>query len=258
MMPSLVQIDINQIIANPYQPRTTFDKDALNELSQSIRENGIIQPMVVRPSLNGKYEIVAGERRFKAACLAGYQKVPCIVEEYSDQKSAEIALIENVQRENLTAIEEAEAYRTLIDMSGMTQSELALSVGKTQSTIANKLRLLKLPEPVKEALRERKITERHARAMLAMDDQEAINQMTKQVIEGKMTVSETEKAVKTQVKAKKPKSKVKVLTQSVRIALNTIRQAVNMIRQSGIEVEMLESDGDDEYIITLKVAKNKK
>lgn len=257
-MPSLVEIDINQIIANPYQPRTNFDKDALNELSQSIRENGIIQPMVVRPSMNGKYEIVAGERRFKAACLAGYQKVPCIVEEYSDQRSAQIALIENVQRENLTAIEEAEAYRTLIEMTGLTQSELALRVGKTQSTIANKLRLLKLPDPVKDALRERKITERHARAMLAMDDSEAINQMTRQVIDGKMTVSETEKAVKTQVKAKKPKSKVKVLTQSVRIALNTIRQAVNMIRQSGIEVEMLESDGDDQYIITLKVAKNKK
>ena len=257
-MPSLVEIDINQIIANPYQPRTTFDKDALHELSQSIRENGIIQPMVVRPSMNGKYEIVAGERRFKAACLAGYQKVPCIVEEYSDQTSAKIALIENVQRENLTAIEEAEAYRTLLDMTGMTQSELALSVGKTQSTIANKLRLLKLPDSVKTALRERKMTERHARAMLAMDDQEAINQMAQQVIEGKMTVSETEKAVKKQVKAKKPKSKVMVLTQSVRIALNTIRQAVNMIRQSGIEVEMLEQDEDEQYIITLKVAKNKK
>lgn len=257
-MPNLVEIDINQIIANPYQPRTTFDKDALNELSQSIRENGIIQPMVVRPGLNGKYEIVAGERRFKAACLAGYQKVPCIIQDYSDQKSAEIALIENVQRENLTAIEEAEAYRTLIEMTGLTQAQLALRVGKTQSTIANKLRLLKLPDEVKDALRERKITERHARAMLSIDDDTAIAQVTQQVIAGGLTVSETEKVVKAKAKTKKQKGKVKVLTANVRIALNTVRQAVNMIRQSGIDVDMSEQDGQDYYTITLKVAKNKK
>lgn len=257
-MVRLEEIDVNGIIANPYQPRTIFDKDALNELSQSIRENGIIQPLVVRPSRSGKYEIVAGERRFKAACLAGMQKVPCIVQDYSDEKSAEIALIENVQRENLTAIEEAEAYRALIELSGLTQSELAMRVGKTQSTIANKLRLLKLPEPVKKAIRDHRITERHARAMLAMDDQEEINQVTEKVIAGHLTVSETEKIVKEKVKAKKPKSKMKVLTPNVRIALNTVRQAVAMIRQSGIEVELLEDDGQDDYIITLKVAKNKK
>ena len=115
-MSHLIEIDINQIIANPYQPRTTFDKGALTELSQSILENGLIQPIVVRESLSGKYEIVAGERRFKAACMAGYQKVPCIVQEYTDLQSAQIALIENIQRENLTPIEEAEAFQTLIDM----------------------------------------------------------------------------------------------------------------------------------------------
>lgn len=257
-MPSLVDIDIQQIMANPYQPRTVFDKDALNELSQSIRENGIIQPMVVRPAVNGKYEIVAGERRFKAACLAGYQKVPCIIQEYSDQKSAEIALIENVQRENLSVIEEAEAYQTLIAMTGVTQAELALRVGKTQSTIANKLRLLKLPEQVKDALREHKITERHARAMLSLEDEQQINEIAKKIIDEKLTVNQTEKVIKGQEKVKKPKSRVKVLTQNVRIALNTIRQAVNMISQSGIQIEMSESDGDDQYIITLKVAKNKK
>lgn len=257
-MPSLIEIETDQIIANPYQPRTVFDKDALNELSQSIRENGIIQPMVVRPSRNGKYEIVAGERRFKAACLAGYQKVPCIVQEYSDQQSAEIALIENVQRENLSAIEEAEAYRTLIAMSNMTQAELALRVGKTQSTIANKLRLLKLPEEVQTALREHKLTERHARAMLGMEDEKAIHEMTEKIIQENMTVSQTEKAVKSQAKAKKSKSKTKVLTPSVRIALNTVRQAVQMIQKSGIGVEMAEDDDGEDYIITLKVKKNKK
>lgn len=257
-MPNLVEIDINQIIANPYQPRTIFDKDALNELSQSIRENGIIQPMVVRPSLNGKYEIVAGERRYKAACLAGLQKVPCIVQDYSDEKSAEIALIENVQRENLTAIEEAEAYRALIALTGLTQSELALKVGKTQSTIANKLRLLKLPEQVKKAIRDHQLTERHARAMLSIDNEAEIAKLSEKIIADQLTVNETEKIVKEQAKAKKPKSKMKVLTPNVRIALNTVRQAVTMIRQSGIEVELLEADGDEDYIITLKVAKQKR
>ena len=178
-MSRLVEIDINQIIANPYQPRTTFDKDSLTELSQSILENGLIQPIVVRESMNGKYEIVAGERRFKAANMAGYQKVPCIVQEYTDLQSAQIALIENIQRENLSPIEEAEAFQTLIAMTGMTQQELALKVGKRQSTIANKLRLLKLPESVKEALKEKKMTERHARAMLSVTDQRVIDEITK-------------------------------------------------------------------------------
>lgn len=257
-MYSLVEIDVNQIIANPYQPRTIFDKDALNELSQSIRENGIIQPMVVRPSLTGKYEIVAGERRFKAACLAGMQKVPCIVQDYSDEKSAEIALIENVQRENLTAIEEAEAYRALIELTGLTQAQLAIRVGKTQSTIANKLRLLKLPDDVKDAIRDRKLTERHARALLSIDNEQDMQDVIKNVVDGSLTVKETEKLVQTKVKAKKAKIKTKVLTPNVRIALNTVRQAVNMIRQSGIDVEVLEDDGDEDYLITLKVAKHKK
>lgn len=257
-MSHLIEIDINQIIANPYQPRTTFDKGALTELSQSILENGLIQPIVVRESLSGKYEIVAGERRFKAACMAGYQKVPCIVQEYSDLQSAQIALIENIQRENLTPIEEAEAFQTLIDMTGMTQQELALKVGKTQSTIANKLRLLKLPETVKEALKERKMTERHARAMLSITDQQVIDEITKKVIDQKMTVSETEKVVKEELKAHKKTNKVMVLTQSVKIALNTIKQAVNMIRMSNIDIDMSEEDKDDVYVITLKVAKNKK
>ena len=257
-MSQLIEIDINQIIANPYQPRTTFDKGALTELSQSILENGLIQPIVVRESLSGKYEIVAGERRFKAACMAGYQKVPCIVQEYTDLQSAQIALIENIQRENLTPIEEAEAFQSLIDMTGMTQQELAVKVGKTQSTIANKLRLLKLPETVKNALKERKLTERHARAMLSITDQQVIDEITRKVIENKMTVSETEKAVKEEMKAHKKTSKVMVLSQSVKIALNTIKQAVNMIRMSNIDIDMSEEDKDDVYVITLKVSKNKK
>lgn len=257
-MSRLVEIEMSQIIANPYQPRTTFDKDSLTELSQSILENGLIQPIVVRESINGKYEIVAGERRFKAASMAGYQRVPCIIQDYSDLQSAQIALIENIQRENLSPIEEAEAFQTLIEMTGMTQQELAIKVGKRQSTIANKLRLLKLPEGVKQALKEKKMTERHARAMLSVTDQRVIDEITKKVIENKLTVSETEKVVKEELKANKKTQKVMVLTQSVRIALNTIKQAVNMIQKSNIDISMEEEDEDDVYVITLKVQKNKK
>lgn len=256
-MQTLLEIEVEKIIANPHQPRTVFDKDALQELSQSIRENGIIQPIVIRPSMNGKYEIVAGERRFKAACLAGYQRVPCLLQEYNDEQSAQVALIENVQRENLTAIEEAEAYHTLLEMTGMTQAQLAMRVGKTQSTIANKMRLLKLPDTVKEALRERKITERHARAMLGMGDAKAMDDLTKQVIEEKLTVSQTEKIV-AKKKPKANKSKMRVITQNVRIAINTIHQALEMIRKTGIEVEAEEENQDEVYIITLKIKKHKK
>ena len=256
-MQTLLDVKIDQIMANPYQPRTVFDKDALQELSQSIRGNGIIQPIVVRPSLNGKYEIVAGERRFKAACLAGYKSVPCLVENYDNQQSAQVALIENVQRENLTAIEEAEAYRTLIEMTGMTQSQLALRVGKTQSTIANKMRLLRLPDNVKEAIRERKLTERHARAVLSVEDPKVMNEITKEIIEGKLTVSETEKIVQKK-KPKKAKTTTRVITQNVRIAINTIHQAVQMILKTGIKLEMDEKEEDEHYVITLKIQKVKK
>lgn len=256
-MQTLLEIEVEKIMANPHQPRTVFDKDALQELSQSIRENGIIQPIVIRPSMNGKYEIVAGERRFKAACLAGYQRVPCLLQEYNDEQSAQVALIENVQRENLTAIEEAEAYHTLLEMTGMTQAQLAMRVGKTQSTIANKMRLLKLPDTVKEALRERKITERHARAMLSMQDAKEMTDLTQQVIDEKLTVSQTEKII-AKKKAPKAKTKMRVITQNVRIAINTIHQALEMIRKTGIEVDMEEEDQEDFYVMTLKIQKHKK
>ncbi len=253
-MPRLQEIDVDAIIAGRYQPRTTFDKDALLELSQSIRENGMIQPMVVRPALNGKYEIVAGERRFKAACLAGYTKVPCLVGEYDNEKAAQVALIENIQREDLSVIEEAEAYQTLLAMTDLTQAQLAMRLGKTQSAIANKLRLLRLPESTKEALRSHQISERHARALLSLESDEEIEKMTGRIIKDRLTVRQTEE----RVKKKKPKGKTRVMTQNVRIALNTIRQAVKMVVQSGIDVEMKEEDGDQDYTIVLTIAKHKK
>lgn len=254
-MPKLQDIERSLIIANPYQPRTVFDRDAINDLSQSIRENGLIQPIVVRPVLNGKFEIVAGERRFKAATMAGFQKIPCIVEDYNDYQSATVALIENIQRENLSPIEEAQAYAKLIEMNHYTQQELALKVGKKQSTIANKLRLLKLPTELQQALKDKTITERHARAMLSLKSEDQMIDMAHRVMDQHLTVKQTEGLVGQQVKKNKPK--LKVLTQNVKIALNTIKQACQMIQKSGIDIDMDEHDEEDYYTITLKVKKHK-
>lgn len=252
------EIEVTEILANPYQPRNVFEKDGLNELAQSIRENGILQPIVVRPTANGKYEIVAGERRFRAAVMTGLNRVPCIIENYTDEQSARLAIIENVQRENLSPIEEAEAYDKLLKMNNQTQAELALEVGKTQSTIANKLRLLKLPEVTKEALRERQITERHARALLSLENTRKVEKLTQRIIDEHLTVARTEDIVKKGgfIKEKGEKKKrVLVITKNVRIALNTIKQAVTMIQKTGVGVVMEERDETEEYIVTLKIKK---
>ena len=164
---AILNVSIDLIIPNRFQPRLVFDEKALNELADSIKEHGIIEPIIVR-QLNDKYEIIAGERRYKAACIAGLTKVPVIVRNLSDYKSAQVAVIENVQRRNLNPMEEAKSYKRILDQGLKTQEELAKEIGVSQSTIANKLRLLSLAEPVKQALSENKISERHARALLKL------------------------------------------------------------------------------------------
>ncbi|MGO4375513.1 ParB/RepB/Spo0J family partition protein, partial [Paenibacillus sp. MCAF20] len=165
------QIPIQDIDASPFQPRTIFDDDRIDELCQTIKTHGVIQPIVVRMR-NGRYEIIAGERRWRAVTKLGYDTIPGIVREFNDSQTASIALIENLQREGLTAIEEAIAYQKLIELHELTQESLAQRLGKSQSTIANKLRLLALSDTIKQALAERKITERHARALLSLDNEE--------------------------------------------------------------------------------------
>ena len=164
-------VNINLLIPNKYQPRKIFNDSSLNELASSIKEFGILNPILVR-KYEDKYEIIAGERRYRAAKIAGLAEVPVIVKNVDENKLAEMALIENLQRENISPIEEAESYEQILNLSSLTEQRLSEIVGKSQSFISNKLRLLKLPSNIKEALKQRKISERHARSLLTVDDEQ--------------------------------------------------------------------------------------
>ncbi len=190
----IVELDLNDILPNRFQPRIKFNEDSIMELAESIKEHGVIQPIVVRP-LGDRYEIIAGERRYKASVLAGKETIQAIVTELNDKDSAEVALIENVQRQDLTPIEEAISYNKILDMGYLTQEELALKLGKTQSTIANKLRLLKLDDEVQEALLESKISERHARSLLKLTDKNKQKQMLARIIDERLTVRKTDEEI---------------------------------------------------------------
>ena len=190
------QIDINKIEPNENQPRKNFDEDALNDLADSIKQHGLIQPLVLKEGKKGFYQIIAGERRWRASRLAGLKTVPAIVKEYSDQEVMEIALIENIQREDLNPIEEAEAYHQLIEEYQLKQDEVAEKVSKSRAAITNSLRLLKLDERVRAMVIDEKIKGGHARALLAIEDKELQYKTATTVFDQRMSVRETEKLVK--------------------------------------------------------------
>lgn len=243
-------ISIDKIVANKQQPRTVFDDEKIEELANSIKENGLVQPIIVR-KVYGEYQIVAGERRYRACKLANIKNIPCLITKYDNQEVATLAIIENIQREDLSVIEEARAYQTLMAIYGYTQVELATKIGKKQSTIANKLRLLKLSDTVKEALDNKEITERHARAMLGLKETKQ-QQILKEVVKKELTVQQTENLIN---KKEKIKTKKKSISQNVKIAINTIQQATKMIEKSGIYLEQNYQEEDEEYVITIKIRK---
>lgn len=190
----VVDLDLNDVLPNRFQPRIKFSEDSIIELSESIKEHGVIQPIVVRP-IGDKYEIIAGERRYKASVLAGKETIPAIITDLNDKDSAEVALIENVQRKDLTAIEEAISYKKILDMGYLTQEQLAVKLGKSQSTVANKIRLLNLCDEVQEALMEDKISERHARSMLKLTTAEKQRLMLDKIIKERLTVRKTDEEI---------------------------------------------------------------
>ena len=194
--PSVQYVNVENIIPNRFQPRLTFDDSALKELSLSIKEHGIIQPLVLRKLSYDKYEIIAGERRYKASQMAGLTKVPAIIADLDDNTSAEVALVENIQRRNLSAIEEAKSYQKLLDRGYLTQEQLAKRLGISQPNIANKIRLLNLSEEAQEALMAEKISERHARSLLQITNKNEQIDMLNKIIENRMTVRELDKEIK--------------------------------------------------------------
>ena len=253
------KIPINQIIPNRFQPRTVFDEDKIEELSRTIHIHGIIQPIVVREFAIDKYEIIAGERRWRAMKKLGWAEAPAIVKNLSDTETASVALIENLQREELSPIEEAFAYGKLLELHNLTQEALAQRLGKGQSTVANKLRLLKLPEPVQEALLNKTITERHARALIPLKNPEKQVALLAEVIEKNWNVKQTEERVVRllEQKKEKPKPKRKAFSKDMRIAVNTIRQSLTMVTDSGINLDADEEEFEEFYQFTIRIPKKK-
>lgn len=203
----VVKLYLDDIIPNRFQPREIFDERALKELAVSIKEHGVIQPIIVRNVANGKYEIIAGERRYKASALAGLTKIPAIVRNLDDKESSKVALLENLQRKNLNPIEEARTYQKILEIDQMTQEELAKTMGKSQSAVANKLRLLSLPEEVQKALLKEQISERHARALINIPDAKKQKEMLKKIIDNKMSVRSVEEEIKKMYPKEEPTDK---------------------------------------------------
>lgn len=190
------ELDLNEIVPNRDQPRKTFDEASIEELAQSIKQHGVLQPLLVRPIPSGGYQLVAGERRWRACRIAGLTKVPVVIKELTDTETMEIAIIENLQREDLNPIEEAEGLQALIDKCGYTQEEVATSVGKSRPAIANSLRLLRLPPEVREMTKNGEISAGHARALLAFDNDAMMLEVAKNIVSNKMTVRDVERLAK--------------------------------------------------------------
>lgn len=258
----VIQIPINRVKPNPYQPRRSFDAESIAELASSIKKYGVLQPITVRQLTEGVYELIAGERRLRACLMAGLLKVPAIVTNFSDNDSAVVALIENIQRENLSFMEEAEAFRNLLHNHGYTQEELARQIGKTQSAVANKVRLLKLPAVVREIVKDNCLTERHARALLRLDSCDRQLKALEKITDQNLNVAQTEELIeemltkkitkKTETNALSHKKNIK----DVRIFVNTVRHAVDVMKKNGIDAISTENEYENYYEYIIHIPKN--
>ena len=225
---AIAEIEINQIETNPFQPRTEFDETALRELAQSIKEQGVIQPVTVRKLGYNKYQLISGERRLRASKMAGLNKIPAFIRVANDEQMLELALIENIHRENLNAIEVAISYQRLIDECSLTQEEVSEKVGKSRSAVANFLRLLKLPPEVQLAIRDGHISMGHARALININDKEEQLKLLQQIIMEEMTVRQTEEmADKAKGKADKERKQTNFIPEHFKSKIKTLSQTLN-------------------------------
>ena len=250
----IILIPQEDIYPNPNQPRSRFDFDELEGLAQSIRQNGIIQPIAVRVNASGNYELISGERRLRASRLVGISLIPCIIMEASDEKSALFALIENMQRSDLGFFEEASAIEKLIVDFNMSRDDVCRKLGKAAPTISNKLRLLKLPEDVRLKITQEGLTERHARALLRLPTRAQLDRALSIISDKRLNVAESEKLIDQMLSADKSSKKPTVkLFKDVRIFVNTLNHAVDPMRRAGIEADSAKSETDEyiEYIVRI-------
>ena len=256
---TLRRVRVSDIVRNPNQPRKYFDPEAIAQLAESIRQYGVLNPLTVRRAPGGGYELVAGERRLRAARVAGLNDVPCLVIAADNEDSSAIALVENLQRRDLDFFEEAEGFKRLIDQYGLTQEEAARKVGKTQSAVANKLRLLRLSEQNMELIRSAGLTERHARCLLRLDDETDRINATNYIIEHDLNVSRAEQYVDALLLEKQSPPvpgggrKVVRLIKDVRFFLNTLNRAVGVMVDAGIGATVDQTEEDDCLTLTIQI-----
>lgn len=255
----VILLPVDEVSPNPVQPRKVFKDADLAELSCSIAEYGILNPLSVRLR-SGKYELVAGERRLRAAKIAGLTEVPCILLDVGLEDASLLALIENLQRKDLDFIEEANGISQLIRMFGMSQEEAARRLGKSQSAVANKLRLLKLPKDVLDTLRDKGLTERHGRALLRLDTPEKQRSALKEIIRRDMTVAATDSYIDAIISAEKEEAsepKRTFIMKDVRVFMNTILHGIDLMKQGGIAAGMKRQETESELILTISIPKNR-
>ncbi|MBR3785819.1 MAG: ParB/RepB/Spo0J family partition protein [Firmicutes bacterium] len=254
-----IEISMNLIHPNPEQPRKHFSEAELEDLKVSITEYGVLQPIIVKKDKEGGYFLIAGERRFRAAKLAGLTKIPAVIKDFSDRDAAVIAVVENVQREDLSFIEEAWAYKKLLDEYGLTQGELASKIGKKQSTISNKLRILTLPQDILEKLTDENLTERHGRALLKIEDAGAREKILQRVIANQLNVKQTEKLIEDYLTKenleRRKKNKINYI--SYKIYMNTIYKTFRQIKEMEEGVSLQESDQGEYVEVKITIPKNK-
>ena len=260
---NIVWLPTEDIAPNPVQPRKLFDEKALEELSQSMKSYGILNPLTVR-CRGGKYELVAGERRLRAAKLAGLEEVPCILLDVNMQDASLIALIENLQRRDLDFIEEAVGLSRLIRMFGMSQEEAAQRIGKSQSAVANKLRLLKLPRDVLENLRSYGLSERHGRALLRLTEPNAQRMALEYIAANSLTVAATEEYIEALLSApdspeasEKAEPRRTLILKDVRVFLNSLNRSLDLMKQGGIDAGVKREETDDSLILTISIPKSR-
>ena len=254
----VIQIPVSMIIPNPEQPRKIFTNNDMEELTNSILEFGVLQPLLVKKAEGKKFILIAGERRLRAAKLAGLSRVPVIIKDLQKPEAALIALVENVQREDLNFLEEARAYKKLMDDFNLTQSEIAKRVSKKQSTISNKIRILSLPEELQQMLMTNKLTERHARALLKLSEECEMKKVLNRVIENNLNVKQTEKLVEDVIanreKAIRKKNKINYI--SYKIYLNTIKKAFNQVKTVEKRAKFIENDQGEFMELKIIIPKN--